>query len=144
MSDQALQLARLSGFNPIITTASAHNEAYCRAAGATHVIDYRTTPYPAVPAVVKDIANGPIEIIYDAISTPESQIADWEILGPNGSLVLTLPPAADIPIERKDGQWVVVVYGAVRGYGNEEFGRKMYAALPGLLADGSIKVRCLS
>ena len=143
MSNQALQLAKLSGFNPIITTASAHNEAYCRAAGATHVIDYRTTPYPAVPAVVKDIANGPIEIIYDAISTPESQIADWEILGPNGSLVLTLPPAADIPIERKDGQWVVLVYGAVRGYGNEEFGRKMYAALPGLLADGSIKVRYL-
>jgi hypothetical protein len=65
-------------------------------------------------------------------------------LGPNGSLVLTLPPAAEIPIEREDGQWVVVVYGAARGYGNEEFGRKMYAALPGLLADGSIKVGCLS
>jgi NADPH:quinone reductase-like Zn-dependent oxidoreductase len=144
MSDQALQLAKLSGFNPIITTASAHNEGYCRAAGATHVIDYRTTPYTAVPAVVKDIANGPIEIIYDAISTPESQIADWEILGPNGSLVLTLPPAAEIPIEPKDGQWVVLVYGGVRGHGNEEFGRKMYAALPGLLTDGSIKVRCLS
>ncbi|KAI0283554.1 GroES-like protein [Russula brevipes] len=135
----ALQLARLSGFNPIITTASAHNEGYCRAAGATHVIDYRTTPYTAVPAVVKDIANGPIEIIYDAISTPESQTADWEILGPNGSLVLTLPAAADIPVERKDGQWVVTVYGSARGYGNEEFGRKMYAALPGLLANGSIK-----
>ncbi|KAI0283553.1 GroES-like protein [Russula brevipes] len=135
----ALQLAKLSGFNPIITTASAHNEGYCRAAGATHVIDYSTTPYASIPAVVKEIANGPIEIIYDAISTPESQRANWEILRPNGSLVLVHPPANDIQIEPKDSQWVVFVFGSVRGPGKEEFGRELYAVLPGLLADGSIK-----
>jgi len=135
----ALQLAKLSGFNPIITTASARNEAYCRDAGATHVIDYRTTPYASIPAAVKEIAKGPVETIFDAVSTPESQRADWEILEPNGSLVLTLFPAADIPIESKGNRWIVTVYGGVRDHGHSEFGNSMYAALPGLLADGRIK-----
>ena len=138
----ALQLAKLSGFNPIITTASTHNEDYCRAAGATHVIDYRSTPYALIPDVVKEMAKGPIGIIYDPISTYESQKADWEILEPNGSLVLTLPPAIDISTESKGNRWVVLTYGAVRDHGHSEFGRAMYAALPGLLADGSIKVCC--
>jgi hypothetical protein len=93
--------------------------------------------------VVKEIANGPVEIIYDAISTPESQRADWEILRPNGSLVLVHPPANDIQIEPKDSQWAVFVFGSVRGPGKEEFGRELYAGLPGLLADGSIKVSYL-
>ncbi|KAI9507332.1 GroES-like protein [Russula earlei] len=133
----AIQLAKLSGFNPIITTASAKNEAYCREAGATHVIDYRTTPYTSVPAVVKEIAKGPVGVIYDPISTPESQKADWEILGPDGSLVLTLPFAID---EAKGSRWVVLTFGSVRQPGlSEALGREMYAALPGLLADGSIK-----
>jgi len=132
----ALQLAKLSGFSTIITTASARNEDYCRAAGATHVIDYRTVPYSSLPAVVKEITKGPVGIIYDAISTPESQRADWEILEPNGSLVLTLPPAVNEP---KGSRWVVLTYGAVRDHGHSEFGREMYAALPGLIADGSIK-----
>jgi NADPH:quinone reductase-like Zn-dependent oxidoreductase len=142
-SSLALQLAKLSGFNPIITTAAAHNEEYCRAAGATHVIDYRTTPYDSIPAVVKEITKGPVQVIFDAISTQESQRADLEILGPNGSLVLTLPPAIDIPAESKNNRWVVLVYGGAREHGNSEFGRAMYAALPGLLADGLIKVSYL-
>ena len=126
------------------TNGPGNNEAYCCAAGTTHVINYRTTLYTAVPAVVKDITNGPLDIIYNAISTSELQTADWGILGPNRSLVLTLPPAAEILIEQKDGQWVVLMYSMAQGHGNEEFGMKMYAVLPGLLADGSIKVGCLS
>jgi NADPH:quinone reductase-like Zn-dependent oxidoreductase len=141
----ALQLAKLSGFNPIITTASIRNEDYCRAAGATHVIDYRTTPYASIPATVKEIVKGPVNIIFDAISTHETQQADWEILEPNGSLVVVLPLAIDIPAEPKDNRWTVFVYGGigVRDRDHPEFGREMYAALPGLLADGLIKVRRL-
>lgn len=81
-----------------------------------------------------------MRIIFDAISTPESQKADLEILEPDGSLVLTLPPVADTS---KDDRWVMQVYGAARGCGHSEFGKEMYAALPGLLTDGSIKVRCV-
>jgi len=135
----ALQLAKLSGFNPIITTASAHNEDHCRTAGATHVIDYHATPYTSIPAVVKEITKGPVGVIFDAISTEDSQRADLEILEPRGSLVLTLPPAIDISTEQEENRWVVLTYGAVRDHGHSEFGRVMYTALPGLLADGSIK-----
>ena len=138
----ALQLAKLSGFNPIITTASAHNEDYCRDAGATHVIDYRATPYASIPAVVKEITRGPVGIIFDAISAQESQSADLEILEPSGSLVLTLPLAADILTGQEDNRWVVQTFGSVRDYGHSEFGRAMYIALPVLLEDGSIKVCC--
>ncbi|KAI9452246.1 GroES-like protein [Russula earlei] len=124
----AIQLAKLSGFNPIITTASTKNEAYCRDAGATHVIDYKTVPYTSIPAIVKEIANGPVGIVYDAISIPESQRADLEVLRPNGSLILTLPSEVEAS---KGDRWVMLTYGALGG--------EMYAALPGLLADGSIK-----
>jgi len=136
----ALQLAKLSGFKPIITTASTHNEDYCRAAGATHIVDYHITPYASIPTVVKEITKGPVDVIFDAISTLESQKADLEILDPNGSLVLTLPPAIDKLTEPEGNLWVVQTFGSVRDYGHSEFGTAMYTALPGLLADGSIKV----
>ncbi|KAI0248915.1 GroES-like protein [Lactifluus subvellereus] len=135
----ALQLAKLSGFDPIVTTASASNENYCRAAGATHVIDYRTTPYASIPAVVREITKGPVGIAYDAISSQETQRASWETLEPNGSLVVTLPLAVDTSIEQSNNRYATLVYGSVRDGRNTEFGRKMYAELPRLLADGSIK-----
>ena len=143
-SRQALQLAKLSGFDPIVTTASASNEDYCRTAGATHVIDYRTTPYSSLPATVREITKGPVGIVYDAISSQETQRRSWEVLEPNGSLILALPLAVDTQAEPKDDQYVVFVYRSMRDSRNTEFGRNMYAELPRLLADGSIKVRCLS
>ena len=39
-----IQLARLSGFSPIIVTASLSNEEYLKGLGATHVINYKKTP----------------------------------------------------------------------------------------------------
>ncbi|KAH9963102.1 GroES-like protein [Lactifluus volemus] len=132
----ALQLARLSGFDPIVTTASASNEGYCRAAGATHVIDHHTTPYASIPAVVREVIKGPVGIAYDVISSRETQEASLEILAPNGNLVLTRPLSVDT---QKDNQYVTLVYGSVRGGKNTVFGREMYAELTSFLADGSIK-----
>jgi len=64
-----VSIAELSGFNLIITTPSAHDEDYYRAAGATHVIDHRTTSYASIAAVVKDseITKGPVGIILNAM-----------------------------------------------------------------------------
>ncbi|EIM90574.1 GroES-like protein [Stereum hirsutum FP-91666 SS1] len=99
----AIQLAKLSGFNPIITTASAHNEAYCKSAGATHVIDYRTTPYSSLSSVVSSIlldtfgdAHKPIKTIFDTVSIAETNIACWSILASGGTLIITLPPSKEI------------------------------------------------
>ncbi|KAI0092860.1 GroES-like protein [Irpex rosettiformis] len=143
----AIQLLRLSGFSPIIATASKHNEAYCKAAGATHVIDYHDVPYSDLPAAVKKITSEPISVIYDAVALPDVQKAVWEILAPNGSLASVAPPSFGKDGERnEDGKLVSWVYGSANGpYGsangpyNYEFGKKMYVAITKLLESGDIK-----
>jgi hypothetical protein len=64
-----IQLAKLAGFNPIFTTASAKNHEALKAIGATHCFDYRQ------PTVVEDIkaavaASGkPLSVVFDAIAS---------------------------------------------------------------------------
>ena len=47
-----IQLSKLSGFNPIITTASLHNTDALKEIGATHVLD-RNLPSDALFAEIK-------------------------------------------------------------------------------------------
>lgn len=144
---KAIQLAKMSGFNPIITSASSHNTAYCEAAGATHVIDYQKTPYgPAFVEAVSAITTAPIKFIYDAISAEASQTACWSILAPGGKLVVANPNASkDIGqpgVEDKDGRRVVTVFGSVHNDevgGDVQLGKSMYVALETMLRDGDIK-----
>ncbi|VDB91637.1 unnamed protein product [Peniophora sp. CBMAI 1063] len=139
----AIQLAKLSGFSTIITTASKHNEAYCKSAGATHVIDYHIVPYAELSAEVKAIVGDkPLTYIYDAISSAESQKASWEALSPGGALVVVLPASTDIGKPGKDdenGRRVVAVFGTVNDPENWAFGKKLYGALPGLLEKGELR-----
>ncbi|KAI0057355.1 GroES-like protein [Artomyces pyxidatus] len=136
----AIQLAKLSGFGPIITTASPRNEAYCKAAGATHVIDYNTVPYAELPAAVRAITGGPVPFVYDAISSSESQKASWEILAPGGSVVITLTPEVGKPgAEAEDGKRTVWVFGLVHQEENQEVGGRMYAKLTEFMATGALK-----
>ncbi|KAI0247667.1 hypothetical protein BJV78DRAFT_1157062 [Lactifluus subvellereus] len=103
-------LAKLSGFDPIIMSASASNEDYCCAAGATHVIDYHSTP-----------SSRPLPIVYDVNSKQEKHKAGREILAPI------------------DHWHVVWMFGKVHNVENVDLGRDMYAELPNLLENGSIK-----
>lgn len=137
----------MSGFNPIITSASSHNTAYCKAAGATHVIDYQKTPYgPAFVEAVSAITTAPIKFIYDAISAEASQTTCWSILAPGGRLVVANPNASkDIGqpgVEGKDGRRVITVFGSVHNDevgGDVQLGKSMYVALEKMLRDGDIK-----
>ena len=63
LSFVAIQLAKLSGFSPIIVTASQRNADYCKKAGATHIIDYRETPYSQLSEAVAKITTEPIEVV---------------------------------------------------------------------------------
>ncbi|KAI0033328.1 GroES-like protein [Vararia minispora EC-137] len=137
----AIQLAKLSGFSPIITTASKHNEAYCKAAGATHVIDYKDVPYADLPAAVTKITTEPFKVVYDAVTVDDSQTAGWTILAPGGDMVVTLPPKVGQRerSEANDGKRVAFTYGSIHLPMNAEFGARMHKALPGLLKDGAIK-----
>ncbi|TFY66453.1 hypothetical protein EVG20_g4638 [Dentipellis fragilis] len=138
----AIQLLKLSGFNSIISTASAKNVDYVKAAGATHVIDYHTTPYPSLPAAVAGITSLPVPLVYDAISSEDSQKAAWAILAPRGNLVVTLQPSAAVGKpgeEGEDGKRVAHVFGNVNAPVNTAFGDGLYAALTGLLESGELK-----
>ncbi|KAI0040040.1 GroES-like protein, partial [Auriscalpium vulgare] len=118
----AIQLAKLSGYDPIITTASAHNEAYCKAAGATHVVDYHKVPYSALPAAVAEIASS-VPLVYDAISVADSQKASWVIAAPQGIVIVTLAPVVGkIGEEAEDGKRVFYTYGSVHAADNQEKG----------------------
>ncbi|TFY66360.1 hypothetical protein EVG20_g4720 [Dentipellis fragilis] len=135
----ALQLAKLSGFNPIITTASKANEEYCKQAGATHVIDYHVTPYSALPAAVTEITPKPIRFVYDAISLEESQKASWEILSSGGTVTVTLYPKIGKEGEAVEGKRVAYVHANVNEEFNHNIGNALYANLTKWLEEGVIR-----
>lgn len=86
-----IQLAKLSGFNPIIATASLKNTEFLKSLGATHVLD-RNLSAQALKAEIEKITTKPIKYVYDAISLPETQKTGLELLATGGQLMLVLPP----------------------------------------------------
>ncbi|EJF58621.1 GroES-like protein [Dichomitus squalens LYAD-421 SS1] len=131
----AIQLAKLSGFSPIITTASPKNVELLTSYGATHVLD-RSLPQNALISEVTKIAGGPVSLVYDAISLPETQAAGYALLAPNGKLLTVLPPTVT---ETTEGRSVVSVLGVIQRAPNVEFGKALLAQLPALLESGDIK-----
>lgn len=138
----ALQLARLSGFSPIITTASLHNEAALKELGATHVID-RSLPADTILAEVKEITGGaPVRTVYDAVSYADTQNLGHDVLAPGGTEVIDLLP--EIKEEKKSAdKKVVVVYGNVNFPDSRKLGVSLYAKLSQWLADGTLRVRAV-
>lgn len=78
-----IQLARVSGFSPIIAIASRIHEEYLKSLGATHVIN-RHSERDDLKKAITGTTTAPIEIAYDAVSFPETQQVAFEILAPNG------------------------------------------------------------
>jgi NADPH:quinone reductase-like Zn-dependent oxidoreductase len=132
----ALQLAKLSGFSPIITTSSPSNYGLLKSLGATHTLDRNALGSLAVE--VAKITSEPVLYAYDAWSSAETQQALYDLLAPNGGLVLVLPKAvkevADKNITIRNA------YGSVHRPANRQIGVSLFGALEGLLANGTIKV----
>ncbi|VDB89127.1 unnamed protein product [Peniophora sp. CBMAI 1063] len=136
----ALQLLKASGFGPLIATASSHNEAYCKAAGATHVIDYKTTPYDQLPGVVKSIVGDtPVSFVYDAAARGTNEAA-FSVLAPGGGMVTVFTPQVGKRGEDDEqGRRVVWVYGGAAEEDHKAFGTEMYANLTGMIERGELK-----
>lgn len=130
----AIQLAKLSGLSPIITTASLHNEALVKALGATHIIDRNAD----VVAEVQKIASKPVEIVFDTVSEKTTQEQGWEILAPGGTLVVLLDPIVD-KTKYKD-KHTERVFGNVHVPRNRALGVSLYNNLTQLVGEGSLKV----
>jgi NADPH:quinone reductase-like Zn-dependent oxidoreductase len=133
----ALQLAKLSGFSPIITTSSPSNFGLLKSLGATHTLG--RSAIGSLGAEVAKITLEPVMYAYDAWSNAETQQALYDLLAPNGGLVIVLPKA----VKEVDDKNITVlnVYGSVHVPVNRDIGVSLFGALEGLLANGTIKVK---
>jgi len=131
----AIQLAKMSGFSPIITTASMHNSDYLKSLGATHVVDRKSD----VATEIEKISNGPFEVIFIAMAQKETQEMAWEILAPGGAMVVLGPLAVN---EKKyPDKRAVFTFGSLKIEANKAMGISLYSRLTELLANGVLKVR---
>lgn len=135
----AVQLARLAGFSPIVTTASPRNVDMLKAFGATRVIDRNIRADEVLIEVKKAAGDAPIKTVFDTVSFADTQDIGYDALAPGGTLVIDLP--SQIQEEKKvTGKKVVNVYGSTNAPQNRKLGVALYAKLTEWLADGSIKV----
>ncbi|KAJ8495265.1 hypothetical protein ONZ51_g1817 [Trametes cubensis] len=135
----AIQLAKLSGFSPIITTTSLHNQPLLHSLGASHVLD-RSLPPDAIKRELAKLTQGkPLEFVYDAITNTDTASLAYDVLAPRGALVLVLPGALPASLRKEgDGKKVVEVAGNVHMPENRRVGVELYARLTEWLQTGKL------
>ncbi|OSD03831.1 GroES-like protein [Trametes coccinea BRFM310] len=137
LGQYAIQLARLSGFSPIITTASLHNAELLKSLGATHVLD-RKLPSETLVKEAIGIAGKHFDLVYDAVSEPETLAPGYQATSPTGVfiVVLTNPvPGADANSQKQ----VHLARGFFTMPFNLAASAALLAKLPELLEKGEIK-----
>jgi hypothetical protein len=133
---QVIQLAKISGFSPIITTASLKHAEYLQSLGATSILD-RNLPSSALVAEISKITDKPVRAVYDAISSDETQQAGLDILASKGQLAVVGAPKP----KPTDGKSILFVTGGIGVPTNVELLSKFYHdILYGFLEKGWLKV----
>ncbi|KAF9014288.1 chaperonin 10-like protein [Cyathus striatus] len=139
-----IQLAKYSGFSPIITTASLKHESFLKGLGATHLID-RFIPLSKLHSEVAAITSEPIKLVYDAISIQETQQAGYDLLAGGGKIALVLP--SQISVAEGSGKSIIAVSAVVTAPQNVEYIKEVYGIITSFLETGAIvpnKVQLLS
>ena len=133
----AIQLAKLSGFSLIITTASLKHTEYLKSIGATHVVD-RTVSASALASEISNITqNAPIKYALDSISLPDTQQVAYDLIAPGGQLIVVLPVTVKTTTEKD----IFHVYGLATAPENIKLLETFYHSnLERLLKEGAIKV----
>ncbi len=129
---------KLSGFSRIITTASIHNADLLKSLGATHVIDRKAD----VVSEAKKILAGPIDIVYDAVSSKETQTQALDIVAPGGQVVTVLGVLVDQA--NYADKHITTVHANVHGSNVRALAVSLYSKVTELLASGALKVRVVS
>ncbi|KAJ7616058.1 chaperonin 10-like protein [Roridomyces roridus] len=137
-----LQLARLSGFSTIITTASLKHSDWLKSLGATHIID-RTLPDAAVVDAISALAPG-LSIVFDSISTPETSSLGVAVLVASKKHTQgkkTLLQVIGIPVVEAESEAIDVYMGWATSAWPQynALSRELYPRVEELLVDGSIK-----
>ncbi|KZP26059.1 GroES-like protein [Athelia psychrophila] len=130
----AIQLAKLSGFSPIYTTASPKHTVYLQSLGATHVID-RNEPLDVAAAA---LSGEKFTVIMDVITAGDSLRTTPLLLAPGGTLVLFRPAVEGLgPLP--EGAKTKFVWGSPFHPDNGEVGEGLYGSLGKWLEDGDVK-----
>ncbi|KAF9475471.1 GroES-like protein [Pholiota conissans] len=109
VGQNAIQLAKVSGFSPIITTASAKNADYLKSLGATAVLD-RNLSAPELAKEILKINNAPLKIVFDSISSATTEQIGLDLLAPEGQLIVVLPPE----VKAEPGKTIIHALGILR------------------------------
>lgn len=135
-----IQLAKLSGFSPIITTASSKHADKLKSLGATVVFD-RDSSASDLAKEIKKLTNEPIKFLYDSISSSTTQQTGVELLAPGGQMVVVGPVSAKVDEDKT----VLGILGISRHPANVELVEALYHdKIAGFLEKGIIKVHCFS
>ncbi|KAF9002973.1 chaperonin 10-like protein [Cyathus striatus] len=138
VGQSVIQLAKYSGFAPIITTASTKHEAFLKSLGATHIID-RSIQLSSLPAEVARITKEKIKFVYDAVSSPDTQQAGYELLAESGKITLVQP--SKITVVEGSEKTVGSIVSFVTAPENVEFVKSVYSGLTAILESGVIIVK---
>lgn len=144
----AIQLAKLSGYR-VITTCSPHNHAFVTALGADAVYDYKEA---GVGKRINDETNDSLKLAWDTISTQSSAQICAEALssdatGAKYGSILPVKLSGREDVETTFTLLYTVFGEAYTKGGREtpaspedlEFGKKWYAIVEKLLAEGKLK-----
>jgi NADPH:quinone reductase-like Zn-dependent oxidoreductase len=104
---QAIQLARIAGFSPIVTTASVDHEAFLKSLGATRIFDRNVDA-----KTIQSAFSSPVALAVDAISVGSTQELAYEVLTtpspvPSAHLAL-VRPLTDSVKEKNSGNKATV------------------------------------
>ena len=107
----AIQFAKLSGFDHIVTSSSTAHAEHLKTLGATTVLDRSdaTTSEKFTSAIPKDSS---VEFVYDSISSPDTQLLAVNILQEltGGKVITVMPPDENaVKAGEKEGKEVKVV-----------------------------------
>ncbi|KAH8091371.1 GroES-like protein [Cristinia sonorae] len=140
-----IQLAKLSGFSPIITTSSPHNAPLVTSLGATHFISRTTPPSDVLSKVTNITSGGPsVKLVFDAISEETTQGVAYDVLAPGGTLVLVWPLKNQIDLRKRPEstlKTVVNTFGTVHHDVEtiRDLGVQLYSKVEAYLASGDLK-----
>ncbi|EMD31472.1 hypothetical protein CERSUDRAFT_78100 [Gelatoporia subvermispora B] len=134
----AIQLAKLSGFSPIIATASPSNAPYLHTLGATHVLDRALAPDALLSQITQLTSGVPVEIVFLTVQLPSLELP-VSVLAPGGTLATVWPVIDDAKRAAAPGKKVAGVYGSANTKATRETGHSLYRSIPRLLASGELK-----
>ncbi|KAI0355414.1 GroES-like protein [Trametes cingulata] len=141
----AIQLAKMAGYDPIITTASLHNEQLLKSLGATHVVD-RNRSNESILAELPSLTGGkPIHFAFVAVPRaggPDALRLGRDALAPGGLLSTPLNNGDGLPEDCRnlgDGKRTGYVFGSARLPHTRDISRAMFQQLTGWLETGLLK-----